>query len=62
MVTEHTNTVYNCAACARPIYFNAGHRSWFHHGTKTGHPTGPLCATITPVTVRLTLPARAGLS
>lgn len=58
MVTDHSNTVYNCAACGRPAYFNAGHHTWFHYGTKSTLPTGMLCAEVSPVAVRLTVPAR----
>lgn len=50
MVTAHTNTVYDCAACHRPVYFRAG--SWHHLGL----PVPCTGLVLTPVT--LPLPAR----
>lgn len=52
MVTEHTNTVYNCGTCGHPAYFNTRHNGWFHYGS------GTTCTALVPVAVRLTIPAR----
>lgn len=52
MVTEHTNTVYNCGTCGEPAYFNPRHCGWFHYGSVT------TCTALVPVAVRLEIPAR----
>lgn len=50
MVTEHSNTVYDCATCSRPVYFRAG--SWHHVGV-SAHCTG-----LVLTEVRLPVPVR----
>lgn len=53
MVTEHTNTVYNCATCGEGKMLTARYRDWVHIRADS------LCDDAAdPVTVRLTLPAR----
>lgn len=49
MVTEHTNTVYECAVCGRPAAISIWN-IWQHCAKNTG------CQSLTVVPVRLTLP------
>jgi hypothetical protein len=58
MVTGQPCTIYNCGACGAPAYYNAGHRSWFHYGTRTARPDGAPCGGVSPVPVTLPAPAR----
>ena len=51
MITEHSNTVYDCATCGRPIYW--AHGQW-HHTSPLALP----CAALVVVEVRLPVPAR----
>lgn len=54
MVTEHSNTVYNCAGCGQPIYYKGttvySPSGWHHFGSVT------LCTGLVPVAVNLPLP------
>lgn len=53
MVTEHTNTVYNCGTCAEPKYRDARHGDWSHIRADS------LCEdALDPVPVKLRIPAR----
>lgn len=56
MVTENTNTVYNCATCEEPKALSPRYREWVHVRADS------LCEDDRePVSVRLTVPARTGL-
>lgn len=60
MVTEHTNTVYNCAGCGTPLAWRNG-TSYAPPGWR--HITLPMnCRGLEPVAIRLPVPARAGVS
>jgi len=53
VVTEHTNTVYNCATCGECKHPHHRTREWVHLRADS------LCDDAAePVTVRLTLPVR----
>lgn len=51
MVTDHSNTVYDCGTCGRPIYWAGG--QW-HHLNALALP----CTALVVVEVRLPLPVR----
>lgn len=56
MVTEHTNTVYNCATCAEPKHRHHRTGEWMHLRGDS------LCNDdASPVEIRLPLPARVGV-
>lgn len=53
MVTEHTNTVYNCGTCAEPKHHDPRHGDWIHLRRDS------LCNDdAAPVAVRLPVPVR----
>lgn len=53
MVTEHTNTVYNCRRCGEPKQLDSRHGHWIHIRRDS------LCDNDgTPQAVRLTVPVR----
>lgn len=53
MVTEHTNTVYDCATCHEPKTLSPRYRDWVHvRGDSLCDDAGE------PVPVRLPVPAR----
>lgn len=53
MVTEHTNTVWNCAACAEPKSLDNRHGDWVHIRRDSTCDDAAQ-----PVEVRLPVPAR----
>lgn len=51
MVTDTSNTVYNCAHCGAPAYWNTARYSWFHFGSVTTCPgVEPVAVTLPVVT------------
>jgi len=62
MVTEHTNTVYNCATCGEPKHQSPRHGDWVHlRGDSLCNDDAQPVAVTLPIPARYCPPAQLAL-